>query len=301
MAVIFADIASQVFTKPCESGAVHRTGAPVLRSSREEGTFEDSFWKTPQKGEGDIILKAAKAYQKHRRKILSLGRKQALQETGSSALPSYAVLSNTASRHTQSSNQMIAMAIKPINPSAIILLEWLCEMARLCKGKLYPSYEGMMEAVSLCKQTIATSIKQLQSIGILELQRRCKRMEDSPHRFEQTSNVYRLQLPKGLYRFLPAYLRPLPLPDCERWRRQEDTITVAFMLQAARMTPQIASLDDQAQDLITQVEDDNLRASLASLFSSFERSESTNQTQTLKDSSSCAISKDQPSAEPPDI
>ena len=42
------------------SGALHRTGAPVLRGSREQGTFEDTFFAIPAKGETDRLLAAAK-------------------------------------------------------------------------------------------------------------------------------------------------------------------------------------------------------------------------------------------------
>lgn len=301
MATIFADVTHKLLAKAVPSGGVHRTSAPVLRSSREEGTFEEAFWQRPQKGETDLILKAARAYQRHRRKIVSAARKQSLENTGSAALPRPFLIEDCIAAMRPSPDTLVNLALRPLSNSALQLLEWLCEMARLCKGRLYPSYDGMMDAVAFCRQTIANSIRQLETIGILEKQRRCKRIEDSPQRFEQTSNVYRLRLPKALYRFLPAYLRPQPVPDCEQWRQREELAALAFMQRAARMTPVIEILPEDEQSMLTQVEDDGLRATLASLFSSFDESESTKQTQTLKDSIYNRVQKDQPTAEPPNF
>ncbi len=46
--------------KPARSGAVRRTGVPVLRGSMEAGTFEESFFAVPGAGETDRLLNAAR-------------------------------------------------------------------------------------------------------------------------------------------------------------------------------------------------------------------------------------------------
>src|SRR3546814_2682216 len=54
-------------------------------------------------------------------------------------------------------------------------------------------------------------------MGLIEKQRRCVPIDppaDRPKaRNAQTSNVYRMSFPNRLARFLPRFLRPVPLPD----------------------------------------------------------------------------------------
>src|SRR3546814_5629641 len=62
MTHIFASAAAGALRRvgvPAPSGAINRTGAAVLRGSLEEGSFENRFWRTYQKGETDRLHQAA--------------------------------------------------------------------------------------------------------------------------------------------------------------------------------------------------------------------------------------------------
>lgn len=52
------------------SGAPHPTGAPVLRDSVEEGTFEHLFFTPPAKGETDRLLRAARRILEDRKSVV---------------------------------------------------------------------------------------------------------------------------------------------------------------------------------------------------------------------------------------
>jgi hypothetical protein len=94
----------------------------------------------------------------------------------------------------------------PLSQSATAIFKLLCELGRLCKGQIYPTYDWFIEKTGFARATVARAIAQLKEAGFLLIQRRCKRVErDGPGpRFEQTSNAYRLEWPTGLDRWLNA-------------------------------------------------------------------------------------------------
>lgn len=199
MAIIFAQAATRAITRSAtRSGAPNPTGAPVLRGSLEEGTFEHRFFRVYQPKETDRLRKAAvqvaDMYRQERRDI----RVDRVQESVKAKLPT-------------------------LTPAAVRVYEWLCEGARIHKGPLYPTYDTMSKALVLGRATIARALKQLKEAGFLAIQRRCKRIEsEGPGpRFTQTSNAYRLEWPKRLAQWVGYRHAPCPLPDDEQFRLQE--------------------------------------------------------------------------------
>ncbi len=176
--------------KPKPSGAAHRTGAPVLRNSIEEGTFEDMFFAVPAKGETDKTLKAAKELCARRSAIrATIGRE-----------------ARKASR--------IERAILSLNGNVILIFERILELARLNAGRVYPTYEWLMEKTGISRATVARALGILEALGFIARQRRFKRVEVEGigPRYKQTSNAYRTMLPARVLAYLPRWMRPAPVP-----------------------------------------------------------------------------------------
>lgn len=173
------------------SGAPHPTGAPVLRDSVEEGTFEHLFFTAPAKGETDRLLRTA-------RRLLDAGR-QLRREARCDGR----VLTPGEQRLTT------------LTAASVRVFEEILTLARLNKGRVFPSYDYLADATSLGRATVARALKILEGIGFLVRQRRFKKVEgDGPGpRYAQTSNVYRAFLPDSIARYLPRWMRPAPLPD----------------------------------------------------------------------------------------
>ncbi|RZL28246.1 MAG: helix-turn-helix domain-containing protein [Sphingomonas sp.] len=176
---------------PALSGAPHRTGAPVLRDSLEAGTFEEVFWTAPAKGETDRLLHVARrtldAARRLRRDERSGERKLTVTERG----------------------------IAQLTSSAVRVFEEILTLARLNRGRVYPSYDYLAEATGLGRATVGRALSILEAIGFLVRQRRFSRVNgDGPGpRYVQTSNAYRPLLPDSVQSYLPRWMRPVPLPD----------------------------------------------------------------------------------------
>lgn len=190
-----------------KSGSPHPTGARVLRDSVEAGTFEEVFFSAPAKGETDQMLHAA-------RRVLDAGR-QLKRE----ARQGLRVLTAVERRLTT------------ITGASVRVFEEILSLARLNRGRVYPSYEHLADATGLGRATVARALTILEAIGFLVRQRRFKRIEaEGPGpRYEQTSNAYRPMLPKAVQPYLPRWMRPAPLPDDELHRRAEHDDTLAQM------------------------------------------------------------------------
>lgn len=184
--------------RPTRSGGIHRTGAPVLRNSLEEGTFEDGFFVIPAKGEADRMAAAA-------RKALDAGRK--------------------LRRDARASGEKLSAserAVAALTSGAVRVFEELCMLARLNAGRVFPSYEWLAEKTGLGRGTVARAIPILDRAGFLVKQRRFKRVEvdgddddqavTGKPRYRQTSNAYRPMLPKVIVKYLPRFMRPAPPP-----------------------------------------------------------------------------------------
>lgn len=199
------------------SGAPHPTGAPVLRDSVEEGTFEHLFFSAPAKGETDHMLRAA-------RRLLDAGR-QLRREARGNAGAEARILTP------------VERTLTMLTAASVRVLEEILTLARLNRGRVFPSYDYLADATSLGRATIARALKVLESVGFLVRQRRFKRVEsDGPGpRYAQTSNVYRAFLPDRLARYLPRWMRPAPLPDdvvCREADRQEELAIMRATLPA---------------------------------------------------------------------
>ncbi|WP_336975212.1 helix-turn-helix domain-containing protein [Sphingobium aromaticiconvertens] len=183
------------------SGAPHPTGAPVLRDSVEAGTFEHVFFVAPAKGETDRLLRAA-------RRILDAGRQLRSEARcdGRVLTPAERLLTT-------------------LTAASVRVFEEILTLARLNRGRVFPSYDYLAEATSLGRATIARALRILEGIGFLVRQRRFKRVEgDGPGpRYAQTSNVYRTFLPRIVRDHLPRWMRPAPLPD-DQLQREADRI-----------------------------------------------------------------------------
>jgi predicted transcriptional regulator len=199
------------------SGAPHRTGAPVLRDSVEAGTFEHVFFVAPAKGETDRLLRAA-------RRILDAGRqlRSEARRDGRVLTPAERLLTT-------------------LTAASVRVFEEILTLARLNRGRVFPSYDYLAEATSLGRATVARALRILESIGFLVRQRRFKRVEGegAGPRYAQTSNVYRTFLPRIVRDRLPRWMRPAPLPDDQIQREAERIEDVAQMLARLSLREQV--------------------------------------------------------------
>lgn len=174
-----------------KSGAPHRTGAPVLRRSLLAGTFEDTFFSVPAKGETDKLLTKA-------RRMLDAANRLRRQER--------------AGKKLTSRERKVAQ----LHEKAVRVYEELLTLARLNKGQVYPSYDWLAQATALGRRTVVRAVAVLEDLGLLQRQRRFTRDETSQEgapRYRQTSNAYRATFNEALASFLPRWLRPAPIPE----------------------------------------------------------------------------------------
>lgn len=186
---------------PAKSGAIHRTGAPVLRGSVEAGSFEESFYLVPGKGETDRLLHAA-------RRTLDAARR--------------------LKREARAGERLLSAAerqVARLTAAAVRVYEEILTLARLNKGRVFPSYDYLAEATQLGRATIGRALNTLEAIGFLVRQRRFERVKgasDGP-RYKQTSNAYRPLMPAIAKRFLPRWMKPAPVPDdAAQYRADQD-------------------------------------------------------------------------------
>lgn len=188
----------------------------VRAGSSEAGTFENEFFGTPVPGETDVILRAA-------RKTLDAGRRLRRD-------------ARRDDRPLAPTEQLVAS----LTASAVRVLEELLTLARLNRGRVFPTYDHLAEVTGLGRVTVARALTILDRIGFLIRRRRFKRVEadGAGPRWAQTSNVYRLLLPSAILAFLPRRLRPAPIPDDEIQRnadRSEDRRTMLKRLDCCEL------------------------------------------------------------------
>ena len=176
-----------------QSGGLHRTGAPVRRGSIEAGTFEEAFFAVPAPGETDRLLTAC-------RRARDAGRRLAREAR--------------AGIRTLSA---IERRLAALTAGAVRVFEEICTLARLNRGRVFPSYDWLAEATGLGRATVARALVLLEDAGFLLRQRRFVRDEGQgagePLRYRQTSNAYRPLLSAAVRAYLPRWMRPAPLPD----------------------------------------------------------------------------------------
>jgi len=171
------------------SGSLHRTGALVRRDSLEAGTFEDGFFVVPAAGETDRMLMVARAALDEARRVRRKAR---------------------AGQHLSVRERSIAA----LTPLAVRLFEEICQLARVCASKVYPSYEHFVEKLALGRRSVARVLPLLENAGLLIKQRRFERVDDDGGKpqYRQTSNAYRPLLAEKLLSLLPRWARPAPTP-----------------------------------------------------------------------------------------
>lgn len=187
----------------------HRTGARVLRDSVEAGTFEHAFFTAPAKGETDRVLRAA-------RRLLDAGRQ--LRREARAGLRT---LTPTETR------------ITTLTAAGVRVFEEILTLARLNAGRVYPSYDRLADVTGLGRATVARAIAILEGLGLLMRQRRFRRIEDAEGagpRYAQTSNAYRVFLPRALVAYLPRWMRPAPIPDDAEHHRESHAEDMAAMV-----------------------------------------------------------------------
>lgn len=192
--------------------AAQRVRQPLRRGSLEAGSFEDRFFVVPEAGETDRLLRIA-------RQALDAGRRLRRAE-------------RAGERSLSASERLMTT----LTAGALRVYEELLALARLNRGRVFPSYDHLANATGLGRATVARGLAILERIGFLKRQRRFRRVmrQDSPMgeggrgsvRYAQTSNVYRPELPRGVLAHLPRWLRPAPRPaDIEHHRVKERTQT----------------------------------------------------------------------------
>lgn len=193
--------------EPARVRAPRRTGAPVRRDSLEAGTFEEAFFAPPPKGEPDRLVRAARAALDAGRRVKRAARAEGRDLTGAER------------------------ALAAITAGAVRVYEELCMLARVNRGRVYPSYDHLAAATALGRATVARALQALEDAGFLVRQRRFARVEgDGPGpRWAQTSNAYRPTLPAMLMPLLPRWLRPAPVPDDALQRVADRAEEVAAM------------------------------------------------------------------------
>lgn len=235
---------------PAPSGGVHRTGAPVLRGSIEAGSFEHLFFCVPAKGEPDRLIRMARA-------ALDAGRR--------------------LKRERREGRELAAgeSALAAMTAGAVRVFEELCTIARLNKGRVYPSYDHLAAATALGRATIARAIAALEAAGFLLRQRRFARVagEGAGPRYAQTSNAYRPTLPARILNLLPRSLRPAPLPQDVVWAQGQEAESQMAMRDAL-----------SCRELAEITADGPLARVLAKLGAGIDSRESQNETQPLTES-----------------
>lgn len=175
------------------SGGPNPTRAHVHPNSRRAGTFEEEFFYSYAKGEPDRLFQKAEELLKGKNAVRRLARAEERQLTAD--------------------EQIVTM----ITGAAVRVFKELTGLARLCGGKVFPTWEWIERATGLSRASVGRGLKILADMGLIEKQRRCVPIEapaDRPKaKNEQTSNVYRMSFPNRLVRFLPRRFRPAPLPD----------------------------------------------------------------------------------------
>ena len=242
-------------TRPrSRSGAANPTRAHVHPNSRKAGTFEDDFFYSYAKGETDRLYKKAVELLKRKNAIRRLARAEGRQLTEAERL------------------------VTLITPAAVRVFEQLTNLARNCAGKVFPTWEWIETHTGLSRASVGRGLSILAKMGLLDKQRRCVPIDppaDRPKaRNAQTSNVYRMSFPNSLARFLPRWLRPVPLPD-DVVQREADRIEEIEAMRLWRSPRQVVA---------EEIEDAGLRQVLDSLAIAIEKQESQKNGQPLLNS-----------------
>lgn len=210
-----------------------RTGEPVRRHSRLAGR-EGVFWRRTDRQEVRRIVLAAKRYE-------------------------------LAGRASGSRNG-------PLGSVAIEVLELFANLVNFRTGRLEPSIETLMRYLKRSRDAIVRALKALRQHGFLDWLRRYVPTggEGRGPQVQQTSNAYRLFLPRAAARLLGRMGLAAPMPD--------DHSHALEQRERAHQEYR-ASLDLEELPLFELGADDPLAQSLARLARSIKQRESARQTE----------------------
>lgn len=201
------------------SHASRRTHQPVRRKSHLAGRHDRQFWRpTTGKEVAQIVLAARK---------FDLANRRAGERNG------------------------------PLGHIAIEVLELFANLVSFKTGQLDPSLEYLCQKLGRSKDAVHRALKALRAHGFLDWLRRYVPTESGGRgpQVKQTSNAYRLSLPRKALQWLGVWGRAIPLPD---------DFTHATDERKAEMDAHEAALSPEAYALHI-VEDEGLAATLAGL------------------------------------
>lgn len=150
----------------------------VRRGSRQQGSFENRFWRAMHPMLERRIVSAAKAYERHTR--------QAGARSG---------------------------ALGTIALEALELLVKLCDPRT---GRLEPSLDYLCRALKRSRDAVCRALANLRVHGFLTWERRYTEAETAGQRgpqIRQASNAYRLELPEAARKLLGIWGMDIPMPD----------------------------------------------------------------------------------------
>lgn len=207
------EIATQLLGRargePRRRGGLHITKQPVHRGSKEVGSFHEEAFMAKL---DDATRKACR---------------RAVNEAFEQGRRLRAAVRRDPRELTRFEEQCTR-----ITNSTIRVYEALLRMEKRFGGRVYPSYETIAEWATVSRATVHRALDALSEIGLLARLRRyvTTRDETIGARSEQTSNAYRLELPRTLRELIERRFRPAPIPDDEAQRQHERLADHATML-----------------------------------------------------------------------
>lgn len=192
-----------------------RDRTPVRRQSRSTGRCEAVFWRSTNRQEVRQIGLAARKYE--------LAGKRAGERNG------------------------------PLGGIAIEILDLMANLVHFRSGRLDPSIEYLMGKLKRSRDAIVRALKALRTHGFIDwLRRYVPTGNQSGPQVQQTSNAYRMSLPRKALRLLG---RPAPAPD--DFSHAQEARRIMLDSHQASLTPEELPL--------FVVEDSELAATLARL------------------------------------
>ena len=163
--------------EPVSPRAARRTHQPVRRRSHLAGKHDRQFWKPISRAEARQIVLAARKF--------DMANRRAGERNG------------------------------PLGHVAIEILELFANLVSFKTGQLDPSLEYLCRKLARSKDAVHRALKALRAHGFLDWLRRYVPTENGGRgpQVKQTSNAYRLLLPRKALQWLGAWGRSIPLPD----------------------------------------------------------------------------------------
>ncbi|MCK8782718.1 helix-turn-helix domain-containing protein [Rhizobium sp. NTR19] len=154
-----------------------RTVEPVRRHSRAAGRCEGVFWRRTDRQEVRRIVMAARRYE--------LATRQPGTRNGA------------------------------LGPIALEILELFANLIDFRTGRLEPSLDTLMRMLKRSRDAISRALKALREHGFIDWLRRYIATGNKGRgpQLQQTSNAYRLSLPKRALQLLGRYGQSTPEPD----------------------------------------------------------------------------------------